>query len=332
MSIDIHAHIVSEALVGELAGQLPEIAPRVEGAGRDRFFVYPSGRRSGPIVPGMFDLGSRLADMDQQGVGMQALSVPPTHFFYDLAPDRAAVAAVLHNDDMVATARSRPDRFVVLATLPLQAPDAAVAEIERLVPEPLVVGVELATNVAGRNLDDPALSEVWGALARAGMPVVLHPDNPMGGSRIEKYFLHNLVGLPTDTTLAAACLMFGGVLESHPGLRVGLVHGGGFLPYQIGRLVHGWKVRREPKVHLQVSPADLLERFWFDTVTHDPLSLQFLLERVGPDRLCLGSDDPFDMADPDPAGSVRRVIGDQALRDRVLEATPRRFLTRLPQA
>jgi aminocarboxymuconate-semialdehyde decarboxylase len=330
VSVDIHAHIVSKALVDLLAGEIPEIAPKMEGGGRDWHFSYPSGRRSGPIPPGMFDLGSRLADMDRQGVDVQALSVPPTHFFYDLAPDRAVTAARLHNDDMVLTARSRPDRFVVLATLPLQAPDGAVAEIERLVAEPIVVGVELATNVAGRNLDDPSLSGVWAALAKAGMPAVLHPDNPVGGDRTRRYFLHNLIGLPTDTTLAAACLIFGGVLVDHPALRVGLVHGGGFLPYQIGRLDHGWMVRREPREHLAVAPRSLLDRFYFDTVTHDLASLRFLLERVGPDRLCLGSDYPFDMADHDPAGSVRLAIGSAEIQDMVLEATPRRFLARRP--
>jgi len=278
----------------------------------------------------MFHLGARLQDMDKSGVDVQALSVPPTHFGYRLEPSAAAAATRLHNDEMIAMARAHPDRFVVLGALPLQDTDRALEELARLVGIPEVAGVEIGTNVAGRNLDDPGLGPVWTALDAAGLAVVLHPDAIAGADRMQDHYLHNLVGNPTDSTLAAGSLMFGGVLGTNPALRIALLHGGGFLPYQIGRFEHGWRVPPEPRRQLEVNPRELLGRFWFDTLTHDPASLRFLLERVGPDRLCLGSDYPFDMADPDPVGSVRSALGEEPL-PAVFEVTPRELLTRRPR-
>ncbi len=330
MTVDIHAHTVPESLIQELTTEVPAAAPVVERDGDAWALQYPGGRRSGPMPAGMFDLGERLADMDRLGVDVQALSVPPTHFGYRLDAAAAATAVRLHNDAMLDMARSHPDRFVVLAALPLQDEEAALAELERLITVPQVVGVEIGTNIAGRNLDDPALAGVWTALDAAGMAVVLHPDNVAGADRMQDHYLHNFVGNPTDTTLAAGSLLFGGVLSRNQAVRVALLHGGGFLPYQIGRFAHGWDVRPEPRRQLDVSPRDMLDRFYFDTLTHDPASLRFLLERVGSDRLCLGSDYPFDMADPDPVGTVRSVLADDDGLDAILDGTPRELLTRRP--
>lgn len=327
MTTDIHAHVVDEELIRELRADVSALAPRIERAGEAWMFVYPSGRRSGPVPSGMFDVGARLADMDRLGVDVQALSVPPTHFAYDLEPDAAVAAARLHNDSMVGLARANPDRFVVLGTLPLQHPEAALAELARIVGISEVVGIEMGTNVRGRTLDHESLADLWSAIEAAGLAVVLHPDNVAGADRMKSYYLQNFVGNPTDTTIAAGSLIFGGVLTRHPELRIALLHGGGFLPYQIGRFDHGWSVRPEPRARLAVRPSSLLDRFWFDTLTHDPASLIFLLERVGPDRLCLGSDYPFDMADPDPVASVRRALGEEHL-SAVLDATPQHLLRR----
>ena len=312
-----------------LAAAGPELAPTQPEHEDGWWLTYPGGRRSGPVPPGMFDLDARLADMDRTGVTVQALSVPPTHFNYRVPIAGTRPAARLHNDAMRDMATAHPDRFVVLATLPMQDPDAAVAELERVAVDPAVVGVELGTNVDGRNLDDPGLEPVWAALAALGMGVVLHPADVVGqADRMHAYYVHNFVGNPTDTTVAAAALLFGGVLVRHPRLRVALLHGGGFLPYQIGRFDHGWRVRPEPRAHLDRPPSSLLDRFWFDTLTHDEASLRFLLDRVGAGRLLLGSDYPFDMADADPVATVRKAL-DGPVADRVAADTPRAFLTRL---
>ena len=330
MSIDIHAHVIPESYIRAVESEIPAIAPKVDKEGDDWYLRYPWGRRSGPVPAGAFDTEQRLEAMDRQDLTMQALSVPPGHFLYHLEDhSQAAAAATLHNDAMIDMARERPDRFLMLGTLPLQAPDDAVAELERLSAIDEVAGLEFGCNVAGMAFDDPSLTEVWAAVNTSGLGVVLHPNNFEGApDRMKDHYLANFVGNPTDSTLAAGTLMFGGVLTDNPALRIALLHGGGFLPYQVGRFAHGWDVRPEPREKLDVSPRDLLDRFYFDTLTHDPASLGFLLERVGSKRVCLGSDYPFDMADLDPVRTVRKIIKDESVLDDVLDRTPRAFLTR----
>jgi aminocarboxymuconate-semialdehyde decarboxylase len=331
VNIDIHAHTVPHDFLVELAKEVPDAAPTIVKEDDGWWLQYPSGRRSGPVPEGMFDLESRLADMDAADVGMQALSVPPPHFMYRLEPEAAAVAARMHNDAMIAMARLAPDRFRVLGHLPLQSVENGLAELERLVGVAEVVGLELGTNVAGVNLGDSRFDAVWEAIDASGLAVVLHPGADVAGmDRMHDHFIHNYVGNPTDTTIAAASLLFQGVLSRNERLRIALLHGGGFLPYQLGRFDHGWSVRPESREHLHVAPSTMLGRFWFDTLTHDDASLRFLHERVGDHRLVLGSDYPFDMADSDPVGSLKRALHDRpdAVRN-ALETNPRALLTRL---
>jgi aminocarboxymuconate-semialdehyde decarboxylase len=328
VTTDIHAHIVPEDFISALASEVPAACPRLSSRADGWYFEYPGGRISGPVPPGMFDVGARLDDMDRTEVDVQALSVPPPHFQYRLEPAAAAAHARLYNDSILGIARAHPDRFVVLGTLPMQDVELALAELERLAAIPEVVGVELATNVAGMNLGRESLAEVWTAIADAGFAVVLHPSEVAGHDRMVDHYLHNFVGNPTDSTLAAGSLIFGGVLARNTSLRIALLHGGGFLPYQIGRFDHGWRVRPEARTHIDRAPSEFLDRFWFDTLTHDRASLEFLLQRVGADRLALGSDYPFDMADPDPVGSVRGAFDDPDTAEKVLDTTPVSLLTR----
>lgn len=329
MTMDIHAHIVPSGFIRTLKTEVPGAYPTVTQRADGWYFEYPGGRVSGPVPAGMFDLEARLADMDRTGVDVQALSVPPTHFLYRLEPAAAAVAARLHNDAMLEIALAHPDRFVVVGTLPMQDVNLALTELERLVGIPEIVGLELGTNVAGVNLGHERHEAIWQAISAAGLAVVLHPSEVAGHERMQDYYLHNFVGNPTDSTLAAGSLIFSGVLARNQALRIALLHGGGFLPYQIGRFDHGWQVRSEPKAHIDRAPSTFLDRFWFDTLTHDRASLEFLHQRVGADRLCLGSDYPFDMADPDPVASVRTALGGSPdVIERVLESTPRALLTR----
>lgn len=328
MTTDIHAHIVPEAFIEELTSEVPAARPKVESREDGWYFSYPNGRVSGPFPAGMFDVGARLADMDRDGVDVHALSIPPPQFQYRLEPAAAAAHARIYNDSLVDIARAHPDRFVVLGTLPMQDVASAVAEVERLVSVPEVVGLEVATNVTGTNLGDDGFADLWSAIAEAGLAVVLHPSDVAGHDRMHDHYLHNFVGNPTDSTLAAGSLIFSGVLERNAALRIALLHGGGFLPYQIGRFDHGWRVRPEANARIDRAPSEYLERFWFDTLTHDRASLEFLLQRVGADRLALGSDYPFDMADPDPVGSVRAAIADPVALEKVLVQTPQLLLTR----
>jgi aminocarboxymuconate-semialdehyde decarboxylase len=156
-------------------------------------------------------------------------------------------------------------------------------------------GAMIGSNIAGKNLDDPSFEPVWATAAELGAFMIIHPANVAGADRLRSYYLANLIGNPLDTTIAAACLVFGGVMERHPKLNVLLVHGGGFVPYQAGRWAHGWHVRPEPKVNIKQSPEPWLDRFYYDTILHAKPQLEFLVASVGPSRVLLGSDYPYDM-------------------------------------
>ncbi|MGH9245326.1 MAG: amidohydrolase family protein [Acidimicrobiales bacterium] len=195
-------------------------------------------------------------------------------------------------------------------------------------------GVEIGTNVNGQDLDAPDLEELWSTLEAADLPVWIHPDQRAiaGSDRLAPYYLVNLIGNPLESTIAIASLIFGGVIERHPGLRFGFVHGGGFAPYQIGRWDQGWGCRAEPRTVIdRISPSEYFGRLYFDSLTHDPLSLELLGRRVGWDHVVLGSDYPFDMAAADPVDALERVALTPDQRESVLTRNAERFL-RPPRA
>jgi aminocarboxymuconate-semialdehyde decarboxylase len=179
-------------------------------------------------------------------------------------------------------------------------------------------GAMIGSNVGGKNLDDPSFEPLWAAAEELGAFMMIHPGNVAGADRLRSYYLGNLIGNPLDTTIAAACLIFGGVLERHPRLDPVMAHGGGFTPYQGGRWVHGWQVRPEPKLHLKHSPQQYLDRLRYDTILHSKPALEFLVSSVGANRVFLGSDYPYDMGTLECARQVR-VLGIAAAdRDTIL--------------
>ncbi len=304
--IDAHAHLISSAALDALRDEMPQHAPVFVERDGGRFLQYPTGRVSGPLPPGMFDLTVRLADMDRVGVDVQLLSPTPPQFGYSLDEPLSIVHSAIVNDATIAAAKSAPDRLLTLLTLPLPHVDAASAELRRCCDEPSVRGVELGANIAGENLDAPEFEPLWGELERRRMFVLVH-SAPADAPAYRRHFLRNLVGNPADSTLAIASLIFGGVADRHPGLVFCFVHGGGFAPYQIGRWDRGWALRPELRASIPQQPSDYLRRFYFDTLTHDADSLRFLGERVGWNRVVLGSDYCLDMASDDPVSDVRRL-------------------------
>jgi aminocarboxymuconate-semialdehyde decarboxylase len=212
---------------------------------------------------------------------------------------------------------------------------AAINELGRIAAYRRVRGVQLGTNIAGVNLDTPDLEPLWQALEDANLPVWVHGDQRMlaGADRLNRYYLQNFIGQPLESTIAMGYLIFGGVLEHHPALRFGWVHGGGFLPYQVGRWDHGWGVRSEAaEVIHKTRPSEYFKRMWFDSLTHDPLSLEFLGRRVGWHKVVLGSDYPFDMASADPVGGVDAVDLSAEERAQVLEKNALPFLRPLDES
>lgn len=304
-AIDVHCHYVPEAILDAIRSRGREHSIEVVEGPSGTSVSFAGRAATGPLPTGMLDLENRIRWMDERGIELQVLSCWMDFSAYLLDPGPGAWLAGSLNDLTAEAVSTRADRFRAMAAVPLQAPEAAAEELERAVTQLGMVGVEIAGAVGDKELDEPALEPFWAAAATLGVPVLVHPYRSMGGERTQRYFLWNAVGNPAEETLAAAYLAFGGVLERHPGLEVLLTHGGGFLPYQVGRQDRAH--RALPHVAAQHSsepPSSYLESFLYDTITHSPEALRFLVERVGAERVLLGSDYPFPMGDPDPCGTV----------------------------
>ena len=305
-----------------MQSEAPKVAPKLSDIDDQFGTLDVAGSVYRHFPRGGWDLERRLQDMAASKVDVQVLSVCPQTFVYAQPPALAAAFARIQNEQLAKLVKARPDRFLAIATLPMQAPKLAADELRHAVRTLGLRGAQIGSNVAGKNLDDPALEPVWATAAELDAFILLHPINVAGVDRLSSYYLNNLIGNPLDTTIAAACLVFSGVLERHPSLKICLSHGGGFVPYQAGRFLHGWHVRKEPKSKLPKPPTESLGRFYFDTIVHSKDVLEFLVGNAGVDRVLLGSDYPFDMGMPDgvlqvrglsiPAGDQSSILGGRA--------------------
>jgi aminocarboxymuconate-semialdehyde decarboxylase len=254
---------------------------------------------------GLLDLSLQVEDMRRQGVARRALAIPPFTLRYDLPPDDAVRWARAINEGIAEAIAPYGDAFVGFATVPLQDVAAAVVELDYAVRELGMRGVEIATHIAGVELDSPQLYPFWERAERLRLPILVHPHDPAGADRMGDYYLRNLVGNPVETALAGARLIFSGVLERYADLRIILSHGGGALPQLVGRLLHGHEVRPEARAHIS-GPISNLRRLYFDTIVFRREPLRNLVATVGADRVLLGTDYPFDMGEYDPVSLVQR--------------------------
>jgi aminocarboxymuconate-semialdehyde decarboxylase len=310
MTIDVHAHCIPEGVVEALEADAGAYGIEVvERDGKRRAVI--SGRvETGPLRPDFFDVDARLAAMDATGVEVQLLSGWIDMSAYALADSAGTRYARMFNEALAATVGQHPDRFSGLCTVPLQAPAAAADELRFAVAELGMVGVEIATTVDGRDLDDPELEPFWATAEELQAIVLIHPYASLSGRGVSRYFLGNLVGNPAESTVAVAHLIFGGVLEKHPDLKVCLVHGGGFAPYQAGRWDRGYDANPMGAAkNLTRPPSEWLRKLYFDTVLHSPASLRFLIDFVGAEQVVLGSDYPFEMGEPAPLETIDGVKG-----------------------
>jgi aminocarboxymuconate-semialdehyde decarboxylase len=326
-TIDSHTHILTEAAMQRLAKESPSVAPVLKCLNaRDATLEIAGKVVQQPLPREIWDVGLRLRDMDANQVDVQVLSPTVFTFFYGHDAALALACASLQNEEIAAVVRKHPDRFIGLGSVPLQAPQIAADELRHSITKLGLRGAMIGTHVNGRNLDDPELEPFWAAAAELGAFIFIHPHAGAAGERLSEYYLKNLVGLPFETTIAGACLVFGGVLERHPQLKICLSHGGGFVPYQAGRFQHGWEVRGEPKAHIKEPPGKSLSRLYYDTILHSKPTLEFLIGNVGPDRVLLGSDYPFDMGNLDCVARVKSLdIAPQA-RDLILGGYARTLL------
>jgi aminocarboxymuconate-semialdehyde decarboxylase len=302
--VDVHSHIFPERFLLALEREGRRHGAHVEEHGGERI-VWSSPRQSARIGPVFYDVSARLEAMERWGIGVQALSLSPPMLYW-APPEVGRQLASTFNDEVAAICRAHPDRFVALATLPLQDVAGALAEAARAV-RGGCRGLYIGTNVNGRYLDEPAFAPLWTYAERERVPVFTHPVNNAGEDRMDRWHLANSVGNPGETALAAGRLILGGVLERFPALRVVLAHGGGSLPCVVGRMDHAYAVRPECREAVPQRPSAYLRRFCFDTITHDDRALRLLIDAAGADRVLLGTDQPYDMADADPVGRLRRL-------------------------
>jgi len=313
-AIDIHTHV-------EFAGTFDILKKRyTEEEIFNRFVVSVTGRHSAELNRGIVsgirdalrDPQKKIRDMDEKGIGLYVLSSTPFAFLYEVEGDLAVELARFQNDQLSELVKKYPDRFAAMATLPLQVPDKAMKELERAIKTLGLRGVEIGSNVAKRELGDEAFGSIYKTLEDLDVPIFIHPHHVAGLDRLQDYYLSNLIGNPLDTTIAAAQLIFSGMLEKYPGLKIILAHGGGQLPFIIGRMEHGYEVRPESKEKVHQPPRAFLKNFYFDTITHNPDALRYLIAFAGSDHVLLGSDYPYDMGDSNPVQTVSKLSGIKA--------------------
>lgn len=323
--IDAHTHVLTEPMIAAIAREVPSLAPRLTRVDEEAAILEILDVRQNPFPRAAWDLERRFADMTAQGVDMHVVCNIPHTFLYEADAGAAEAVAEIQNAAIGALCGQYPDRFIGLATAAMQDPARAAATLARAVETHGLRGLHLGSNIGGGNLDDPALDAVWEVADRHALFVLVHPHKVVGAERMRGYYLTNLIGNPLETTIAAASLVFGGVIERYPSIRFCLSHAGGFVPYQAGRFRHGWEVRKEPRARLKGDPAESLDRLLHDSITHAPGALRFLLDEVGAERIVFGSDYPFDMGTTRGVAEVEAAIGDAAARRAILEGNARRL-------
>ncbi len=308
-TVDVHCHLATPE-TRELAA--PHARPEYEPY--DYFMSQDSKDQNAvmfpTIVAALTKPEARLEHMDRMGIDLQGLATFVSEYFYWTPGKVGAEVSRMQNDKLAQAVADYPDRFVGLgATVPLQDVDLAIEELERVAGLGFK-GVQIGGTIHGHNLDEPRFRPFWAAVEEKGLVVILHPSGYPEGHRLGDYFLVNCVGNPLETMVAASRMIFSGLFEEHPGIKLLLLHGGGYLPFYAARADHTWKVRPETREHIPDHPPSYyVQRLYYDTMVFQPLYLRHLLDVVGSDRVMVGTDFPFDMGETDPLGLVDAVEG-----------------------
>ncbi len=306
--IDIHCH-------RECAPAASLVKPEADRLGRaplqfgNDLTVEVNRRQLEALRPKMASVEVRLADMDAMGVDVQAVSVSPYHLFNWATGDLAVQAFRTINDDLAELVDAHPRRFAALGAVPLQDTEAAIGELERCRRELGFGGIEISTHVEGEEISSPRLGPFWDAVDDLEMVVFIHPTGFTDPSRFIDHYFFNTIGHPLEEALCAGRLIFDGVMDRHPGLKIVFAHGGGFLPAYAGRFDHAYHAREDVRQGLPRPPSEYLSLFHFDTMVFEADQLGFLIAKYGSDHILLGTDYPYDMGEDDPLGLLGRVSG-----------------------
>ncbi len=321
-SVDIHCHVLCKPARDLVAAaNLPNTRHRDDSPAT----AAATAEHQQRVLPQLLSLEQRLGDMDTMGIDVQAVSPSPDQTYYGLPPDLAIEATRLVNDNIAEIMGKHPDRFAGLGTVPFQAPELAVAELERLHKSLGLKGIEIAGSVQGDDYSDPKFRPIFAKVEELGLLMFMHPTGFTHTQRMGPWHLGNLIGNPLESTVAVHHLIFGGVLDRYPGLKLVVAHGGGFLPAYSGRIDHGAAARPDTCEHLRHDPTHYLKRLYFDTMVFTHHQLEYLVEQWGADHILMGTDYPFDMGEVDPVGFVegaknlsegdkRAVLGHNAAR------------------
>ncbi|MBS0432056.1 MAG: amidohydrolase [Proteobacteria bacterium] len=326
LKIDTHAHI--------LPAEWPDLAAKY---GDDRFPVmtrsdgrhriYKDGKFFREVWQSAFDAGYRIDDYARHGVDVQVVSTVPVMFSYWARPHQALELHRHLNDHTAGICRDHPRHYAGIGTVPLQSPRLAIEEMERCTEQLGLQGVQIGSHVDDWNLDAAELFPFFEAAADLGAAILVHPWDMMGTNTMPKYWLPWLVGMPAEQSRAACALIFGGVLERLPSLRVAFAHGGGSFPFTIGRIEHGFKMRPDLVATDNArNPREYFPRLFFDSCVHDPQALRYLLDVVGHDRVMLGTDYPFPLGEQEPGSGIEALDLDENDRARLFHGSALEWL------
>jgi aminocarboxymuconate-semialdehyde decarboxylase len=302
-TVDIHCHLLTEAAEAMFkAAGLVERRPRdVFANPRTQAVNREQARRNREQFT---SIEKRLADMDLMGIDIQAITPAPNQTYYDTPPDLGIATARVINDNIASIVARHPERFVGLGTVPFQAPELAIAELERLHRSLGLRGIEIATNVAGADLSEDRFRPIFAKAEELGLTVFMHPTGFTEARRFADHYFTNVIGNPLDTTVAVHHLIFGGVLEACPRLKLVLSHGGGYLPAYSGRIDHAASARSDCCELINDMPTTYLKRLYFDSLVYTHAQLEYLVREYGADHVLVGTDYPADMGEIDPIGFI----------------------------
>ena len=308
LKIDIHCHYLNQDVAAKVAHLNPgQYEPSVCFANTMTREVNVKQMRD--RAPRLSDIAVRLKHMDRMGIDIQAVSPAPNQTYYWTDPGMGQELARAVNERIAQVVAGHPERFVGLGTVPLQDPGLAVGELDFAMNTLGLKGVEINPNVNGKDLTASGLDRFFATAEKLGAVIFMHPIGFTQGERLMDHYFNNVIGNPLETTVAASHLIFDGVMERHPKLKVVLPHAGGYLAHYWARMDHAWRARPDCRTVLKKKPSRSLERFYFDTITFDPTMLKQLIERFGADHVLLGTDYPYDMGVEDPVGFINRVSG-----------------------